>query len=521
MKKEKRFPNFQDLYSFQDYKLAMQVVKTYKCGLSPVCLKAPEQTSRYLNHIIEGKSGNDTMVTKRTLKLEYAIQVWTKAALMVSRDYWQLRYEDNETSFREVVYYEREDITRLQLAIDEFWKLLEQIADSGQITVHEGYSFGNTTYDKWGHKIWCNIVLDKESVKNFEVNDIFSYPYDLTLKTFTWEQIKDMFVQLSLHQLSLTNIKKLHKCTKLDNALFYACNQLDHEMVKAAIRIGANVNAINENGETPLTKAIEDFPAHGVDTNKEMSDEEWKPIEQENYKKCVKVVDCLLDAGADVDLFGVGGIQPIVEAYYAHSFDMVKHLLERGSDPNYNSFRDDDIDWLDEDSTHCTILKNIDELLYEEYDEFAEKTEDVLHQYSARLYDWDLDVDRGIHIGKYYILMSPARPTYLFYDNCWAIGNEDEITIEDADANKTTLKLQKIKGLKEWHDEYTQNIEKPDFDWKEWRARGFKLAQQVAKQLPESVALYFPYGEDPEIEYFHLENRHYLRSLSEKILVTP
>jgi len=115
----------------------------------------------------------------------------------------------------------------------------------------------------------------------------------------------------------------------------------------------------------------------------------------------------------------------------------------------------------DEDSTHCTILQVIDNLLYDEYDDFAEKTDELLHQYGARLYDWDLDVAREIHIGKYYISISPSSPKYLFYDNSWAIGNEDEITIEDADGNKTTLKLQKVESLKEWHDEYTKTIEKP------------------------------------------------------------
>ena len=82
---------------------------------------------------------------------------------------------------------------------------------------------------------------------------------------------------------------------------------------------------------------------------------------KENYEKCKSIVDYLIDVGADMDLFGYDGMAPIVEAYYAKSYDMIKHLLERGANPNVNCYLTDTSD----PDTISTLL----ELLAQSYDE--------------------------------------------------------------------------------------------------------------------------------------------------------
>ena len=37
-----------------------------------------------------------------------------------------------------------------------------------------------------------------------KVDDVYTYPYDRTLRTFKWDEIKDFFCEMSLNQLRLT-----------------------------------------------------------------------------------------------------------------------------------------------------------------------------------------------------------------------------------------------------------------------------------------------------------------------------
>lgn len=498
--KEKKYPNFQDLYSFEDYKKTYEARSTFSCGLSPVCLQAPLQHNSGSSNL-----GNYTKFEFRTLRLEYAIQVWLKAALISQRhesqirDYWNLRYTDNDTSFREVKYYEKYTIEKQRTLIDGFWKLLEEIADSGEIKVCEGFAYMNKTneYESYPQTDFI-IILDMEEMNTCgqHIDDIFTYDYNTDKKSYSWKEIKDLFTELNLKQLSLTDLHKLYKRKNVDETLFCACEALDLEGVKNAVRMGANVNALNEFGNSAIEHTIGFFGEALPHRKDGHTDEERKIIEVETFRKCTDIIDYLLEQGADIDLYGVDGQQPLVTAYYqTHSIEIIKYLLENGSNPNYNSYRSDDLDW-DEDQCQCTVLQIIDELLYDEYDEFEEEMEKLIHDYGGRRYAWDYDPQRRIHIGKYYISISANRGKWMFYDNGWAIGNSKEISIEDKEGNKTkfTIPADYSEELEEWQKDYQDNIDGDEFNWNDWNKRGKALAEKIAKVLPSTVALHYPFG---------------------------
>ena len=135
-------------------------------------------------------------------------------------------------------------------------------------------------------------------------------------------------------------------------------------------------------------------------------------------------------------------MQPLTCAYYAHSVEMVKHLLEKGANPNYNSYRCDDVCFHDEDSHRCTILQVIYDCLSDDYDDYEKEVETIIHDYGGRRLTWDYDTYRYEHIGKYYVTMSPSHETFLFFDNDgWGIGNEEELNIENEQGERKTIKL--------------------------------------------------------------------------------
>lgn len=529
--KTKKYPNFQDLYSFQDYKKACEAKATFDCGLSPVCLLAPEHHYSVHTNVLKEKSAKYAKLHIRTLKLEYAIQVWMKAVLLSSSNsgslfyYWWLHYEENETSFKEVKYSKFYYNTTPEEQIEGFWKLLEKIADSGDVKVCEGYSCLNQNdYLSATPNVEFCVVLDREAASNAykDINDLFEYPYQTAKRTFKWHEVKDLFTQLTLHQLSLVNTKLVHKHHEIDKMLFIACNNLDVEGVELAISRGANVNALDEEGESALQHAVKYFTEKGLFFDISYSEEELQRIKAENYKKCIAIIDILLAHGADIDLFGINGMQPLTCAYFCGSFDMIKFLLEKGANPNYNSFRSDDVFYRLEDSHKCTILKMIGDLLYEEYDDFAMAVEVLIRSHGGRKYEWDYDPKRCLRIGKYYVRMCPTSEQWLFLDNDgWGIGTEDSITIEDAEVNQTIFQLPHIEGLKEWHQDCLHNLKDNDYDWNQWNIRGRALAKEVAKVLPENVALFYPYGGDIEVRWDAFNKKYYIDALSENIWINP
>ena len=138
------------------------------------------------------------------------------------------------------------------------------------------------------------------------------------------------------------------------------------------------------------------------------------------------------------------------------------------------------------------------------------------------MFDWDYDPRRCLHTGKYYISIDPTDEKWLFFDNSgWGIGNENSITIEDAENNQTVIRLPHIEGLKEWHQDYLSHINGGIYDWNGWNRRGHALAKAVAKALPDSVALYYPYGDFVQLERSTLGERCYIKRLKEEIWIDP
>ena len=526
-KRIKKYPNSQDLYSFEDYKRAFEAQETFCCGLSPICLSAPKHHDSFHTDVIGDESADTALVTIRTLKLAYATQVWTRAMLVSSgytselSNYWSLQYRDNETSFRELAYTDLPNGMMPEVLASFFWDLLETIANSGSIKVCEGYSLINKGLDSFGIEkspsVAFDVVLDRDEAKGCfdEISDVMGYPYNRESRSYRWEEIRDLFTELSLKQLSLMNLELLHKHSDIDEDLFRACSALDIQGVKLAISRGANVNALDKKGESALQKTVEYFSYYAIGRDKSYSDEE----------RSLAIVDLLVSHGADVDLFGVEGMQPITCAYYEHSPATIKHLLELGSDPNYNSYRSCDVTYESGDSTRCTILNLIWEHWGESYEAYKDDKEvtEMIRAYGGRLYDWDYDPQRRIHIGRYYVRMEPDEDEEnLFFDNSgWGIGDADHLTIEDETLHQTTISLEAIEGLRQWHAEYRRCCEEEDFDRDGWNRRGLALAREVARVLPETVALYYPYGDELEIQWFDWCQRHHIMYLSESRRITP
>lgn len=499
-----------DEFSIQDIEIARDVRATYDCGMSRIALKAPDQIYTIYRGLMKERKGTSATIRCMTLKLYYAIQVWCKAALISAENpgdllyYWWIRWTSDDHPFKQLEYGKfYRDITVEQL-LQGFWELLKQIANSGEIQVAEGYLTKCDGIGNMEPKMLCSVILDEATGREIseKVEDVYTYPYNRELRTYKWEEIKDLFYEMSLHQLSLTMPQKIHNINALDNALLYACSEWDIELINLLMKRGANINCLNEDGEPVLQKAVRFFLWHGVLIDKDYSKEELKVIESANEKKCKEVVDLLLSYGADINLFGCEGMPPLLCAFYEGSPEMVKFLLERGASPNINCDLDNYNFGTKQKNVRSSILDVIDDLIYEDYGEKEREIERLIRDAGGRQYVWDYNPWTYGNEGKYVVHMTPSeKGDKIFSDNArWWIGTVDELTIEDKDGNQTNIALNGIVGLRQWNADFQANITNPDYDWLSWKKRGYELACHVAKLLSDKVALFYLYDNENVVQ---------------------
>lgn len=387
---KKKCPNLQDLFSFEDIVLAEKIRRTLKPGLSRIALCAPDQRCD-VNTALFPHSGTVRRECL-TLKLKYAMLVWTRA-IILSKDsarnmqyYWWLHWEENETSFKSLEYSDFHSNITVDELLKGFWALLESIADSGQIKVSEDLSWVIDVRGDASPRLKCVIVADQASGEEVYQKTLYDYPYNETPRSYKWDEIKDMFVELTLDQLRLVQGAEMHKCNAIDRILFDACIRGDMDGVRYAVDKGADVNALGHSGNSPLAQAIEDgsYKFYDLSKEKEYTKADKQRIVTQGRETAMEIARFLVDHGADVDLFGYDGMQPVLAAYYDSNVDMVRFLLEKGSNPNYDSYMADYWD----DPLRQRVSSAVLQCICEDPDPLTPEVaaiEELIYRYGGRL----------------------------------------------------------------------------------------------------------------------------------------
>lgn len=108
--------------------------------------------------------------------------------------------------------------------------------------------------------------------------------------------------------------------------LTVASHRLQVESVQLLLSLGADPNAQNAEGDTPLLCAID--------------------CVEHNPTAAIKIVESLVSAGADLELRGYMDKTPFLKACCRGSLPMVKKLVSLGADPQATVVDGDTVDGL-------------------------------------------------------------------------------------------------------------------------------------------------------------------------------
>ncbi len=507
--KNKKHPNIQDLYSIEDINKAKACYKL--TGYYPISLMPGDQEEVLGNTRSLGVYNlSNTSQRTYTLKYWYAVQVWNTAIAIISNSivgneliYILPHWEDRDDSFRKLVNNDKFTPDM----VGKLWKLLEDLANSGNIKVHEGFFIENATKGYWGAPSKChiemncrfyiNIILDTESFHNhtFPIENIWEYKFNKKNKSYKWDEIKHLFCEVSLSVRELLNHKWMNRINKYDKELIEACSNFDIEGVKRAVERGANVNTLSNMDETPLTQAIGMY--NDCFAYKDYTETEREVIENENYHKLLPIIDYLLKQGADINLFGYDGDSPLVAAYYTRSTRLVEYLLKKGANPNVNCHLTDSAN----ESIFCSSILSIIYYLYSDDDGIGEDIKRVVKQYGGRLYYFGYNPIKKEYSGRAFVVFHPTENALFLdcaYDNC---GDSKTLHIEVSENEFVDIDISTVTGLEEWHQEFINlfynNSDRSDEKWRDWFDLGLKLARKVKLLLPDNVDLYYLRDSNP------------------------
>ena len=127
----------------------------------------------------------------------------------------------------------------------------------------------------------------------------------------------------------------------LDDELFHACLTNNIAQVKSAIASGANINATNPDGHSPLSIAAKGTNASLVKLLIEQGanpNHLSYPLSQGVHFRRTENISMLLKAQADVNVATFASAKPIHTAAAFCDSSIVKQLIKHGANPNDNTY---------------------------------------------------------------------------------------------------------------------------------------------------------------------------------------
>ncbi|HOI92553.1 MAG TPA: ankyrin repeat domain-containing protein [Candidatus Rifleibacterium sp.] len=318
-----------------------------------------------------------------------------------------------------------------------FFNQLRELAEDSKLFVTESCSIisdgmPSTRINLVINRSELTDVVMHETIEHFKRHEALSVS-TVPLR-FPFETVERHIIALDHEMIELLNGRdSLFPLCDLDRQLLEAAEHLDMKRMSDMVRAGANINCIDDNGETPLTCFIsaaifehKDFAERDLINTTDLA-----RSSESFHSKCEEecLINCreLLKMGADPNLFGFDGYGALQEAVYQSFPRIVELLLQHGANPNYSPFAEES-PWiisqpLESASTERSVCES------DEEKKRCEKIILLLKRHGARISSND--------DGEIYPSLPPYQP------------DEDETTLGEkaADARVFYLACQMAAGI--------------------------------------------------------------------------
>lgn len=259
------------------------------------------------------------------IKAGYMLKLWTNALELTRKEYHAfLSHTWEKEGYFKFIHYQ--DLKHKE-SLSFFWKQLEEIANSGSITIKES----KTLDDKNNLTLVCKSFGAFGSPGRHDSNKSRSYVCSDIEFSYTWNEVKAYFIELSNGEVSFLNGKEMNDYNPSSQPLIEACNKLDFEEVKKAVESGIDANSLDKYAETPISNVIYDYP-------EEIESGELSSRTPEYTEKAIKIIDYLLEQGADINLYGFEGDDCLTKAHFSGNLRLIEYLFEHGLNRYSNCF---------------------------------------------------------------------------------------------------------------------------------------------------------------------------------------
>lgn len=354
----------------EDIRAALCIIRNdrFKGNYQPYQIRANESLSQlgFISSLAKQDISIDLYL--RSLKLDFAIQVWEIAQDLTEKKYFgylEHNWLKTKDPFKELSFTSK----NRQKAEKYFYQMLEEICKDEKIVSSESATFKrheHLGYDT--NDLRLEIFLNENKITDEVTDRVYkqyttnekNYAFDLKNQRFSFDEIKEFFVCCDTHLLSLLNAEDGQKeITQQEKLLFSSAENSDLNGILNAVKQGANINAIDKGGETAFTKVFQNFNDEFY--NNEQLDKEALT------ERTISIAEKLLEVGADINLFGYDGMNALQYTAYSHNPTLMKFLLDNDANPNFNYFPEDGEDNIKSIPLDTIIM---DSYLYDDEENF-------------------------------------------------------------------------------------------------------------------------------------------------------
>jgi hypothetical protein len=369
--------NFTELYTRSDFDALKKVIS--KPNFNAFQVVSTNLHSHFITSALINGKETSANVEIFTLVEEYVLNVWQHALSVTLKKFpHYLDYkwvEENRHPIKRLVF----DSEKRREAEDYFFRQFADLSNSGTIKVSEGIQI-----DQNNVTVRIDVGIITRSVESKVLSQLKGEQEHFAFKTkdvsFDYLEIQKFLSYFDNHILELLNMDEcVNQISKLDAQFLEAAEYCNLNAALHYLDEGANVNAINEFGDTAVTIATQ----CACDTFHSLYNSEKNPtlLWDKDQKlinangKAIDFINALLNRGAEINMYGHGGSSPLQITTYVGNHVLMKYLLENGADPNLPLDPYQQHSWMYSDvlqeiypppgcsGTHESIIEIIEKLL--------------------------------------------------------------------------------------------------------------------------------------------------------------